>query len=222
MTMLSKELSLQRRQKKLSQSQVAAYMSEHGFPLTQKGISKWECGDTLPNAEQFLQLCALYDIRDVLSVFLNAAYPCLNELGKQRLKEYSEMLLNDERFREDNSRACPVFMLSNVKEAADFEKAENGTFLDKNADIPGETNFAIRLSDESMAPLFEKGRILFIKKQKQLDAGAFGLFVYNGSALCRLYMPGEQIELISANVDYAPIRVDEKKDFEIIGSIIDV
>lgn len=218
MTTFSKAISLQRKSKKLSQSDVAAYMSEHGFPLTQKGVSKWECGDTLPNAEQFLQLCRLFEIRDVLSVFYSDENRSLNELGIQRLEEYHKLLLNDPRFMEDE-HGFPLFELNNIKHPEDIGAIDKTECLEADTVIPENADFAVRLNNESMSPLFEKGQILFIRKQKKLESGEFGLFIYKGSAICRLYMPGE---LISANMLVPPIRIGQDAEIEIIGSIINI
>ena len=37
-----------RKQAGLSQTQAAEYLTEQGLPMTQRGISKWERGDTPP------------------------------------------------------------------------------------------------------------------------------------------------------------------------------
>ena len=218
MTALSKELSRRRKLKKLSQAQVADYMCEHGFPLTQKGVSKWECGDTLPNAEQFLQLCRLYQVRDVLSVFFNEKTEAdgLNEDGRQRLEEYAGLLLQSERFRAAEDKGFPLYDLDTLTDNA-VNKAEK---LEANIDIPANADFCVRLCDDSMAPLFEKGQILFVQKKRSLNSGEFGLFFYRGKALCRLFMPGEHIELVSANVHCPPIRIKNEKDLSIIGGIL--
>jgi len=64
-----RRLAVLRRGKGLSQTDVARYITEAGYPVRTQAVSKWETDSTQPSAAQFLALCRLYDIHDVLSVF---------------------------------------------------------------------------------------------------------------------------------------------------------
>ena len=67
---LGSKLSELRKARKMSQQEVAKLVSVGSDPISNRAVSKWETGDTLPNAEQFLALCRIYNIRDVLSTIL--------------------------------------------------------------------------------------------------------------------------------------------------------
>ena len=59
-------LAARRRSLGLSQAELAARLSRRGYPVSNQAVSKWEKGATLPNAEQFLCLCELLRIEDIL------------------------------------------------------------------------------------------------------------------------------------------------------------
>ena len=92
-----------RREAGLSQGEAAAYLTDSGCPCTQKSVSKWERGVNLPNAEQFLLLCRLYGVRDVLHRFLGMedSLSGLNALGRRRVEEYIRLLKGDAAFGEE-------------------------------------------------------------------------------------------------------------------------
>ena len=53
----------------LSQAEVAEQLTQMGIPVTNRAISHWEQERTQPSSTQFLGLCAIYRVRDVLSAF---------------------------------------------------------------------------------------------------------------------------------------------------------
>lgn len=93
-----------RKSKGFSQTEAAAYLSAHGCNVTQRAISNWEREETMPSGIQLLLLCSLYDVHDVLAVFLDRAgmLSKLNESGKMRVYEYIRLLENDSEFSVEN------------------------------------------------------------------------------------------------------------------------
>ena len=216
---LSDTLAALRRQKGLSQTQVAAYLSESGAPLTQKGVSKWERGDTTPNAAQFLLLCELYEVRDVLSVFLdkpNEEAP-LNAAGQSRLREYLHMLLANEAFCEPP--AIPLYDMHTTYKASALQSRDAAERLPASQ-APVSAAFALRVRGESMSPLFEDGQNVYLTSCDALSPGDFGAFFLNGHLCCKLYMAAAGAELVSVNENFPPIRVQPSDDFRILGKVI--
>lgn len=218
----SEKLASLRKKRGFSQAYVAAYLTEHGTPLTQKGISKWECGDTTPSAEQFLLLCRLYEVRDVLAVFcaLQGEEACLNEKGREKVKEYIRLLHLDWQFiRQDTESLEESIDLIDLDKTV-IQAEQDPQKLIKTAEMPNNADLAIRLGDESMAPLYEKGQIVLIHKQKTVDPGDFGFFSYEDVYYCRLLMEQEDTELLAVNADYAPIIVQNKEKLKTIGRVL--
>jgi len=260
---IAQRLAALRKARKLSQMQVAAYLEEHGMPLTQKGISKWECGDTMPNAAQFLLLCELYGVRDVLYEFLGTAgeEAALNEQGRARVREYIRLLARDEAFaaepvcapEEDphlTLRAAAAQLKKSGMEELEDEAIEPEAIepeahdmpapgmvfydlctgaagaqkqsLARGMEVPAEADMAVRMGDESMTPLFEKGQTLYVRNCDVLENGAFGFFCYEGVYYVRLYMElAGQAELLSVNPAFAPLRIQDRAKLQILGAVMD-
>ena len=60
-----------RKANNLTQSDLAARMSECGYPIKNGAISTWELGSSVPNANQFLALCQILNITDIYNTFIN-------------------------------------------------------------------------------------------------------------------------------------------------------
>ena len=104
---LGSKLAELRKARRLSQWDVAKLVSVSGDPITNRAVSKWETGDSQPNAEQFLALCRIFDVRDVLACFLGISAPegaadgpmaQLNKLGRERVEEYASLLAESPEF----------------------------------------------------------------------------------------------------------------------------
>ena len=133
---LGSKLSELRKARKMSQQEVAKLVSVGSDPISNRAVSKWETGDTLPNAEQFLALCRIYDIRDVLSTFLGMEGPndeglnSLNKLGRERVDEYISLLKESPEFSYKQKvirikRQMPLYDLP--------ASAGTGVFLDRDS-----------------------------------------------------------------------------------------
>ena len=78
---------------KLNQTEVAQKISLecatlfNRDPITNRAVSKWETGDSLPDAQQFISLCGIYGVSDVHRVFRSKEcsedpFYGLNRVGK--------------------------------------------------------------------------------------------------------------------------------------------
>ena len=61
-----------RREAGLTQPRVSELLAAEGVDIQPAGISKWEKDMTMPNAAQFLALCGIYGVRDVMGTFTGA------------------------------------------------------------------------------------------------------------------------------------------------------
>ena len=66
---IGKTIAAARRAAGLSQAGLAARLSMLGVDVTNQAICKWENGATLPNAKQFIILCAALGIDDIMGEF---------------------------------------------------------------------------------------------------------------------------------------------------------
>jgi len=219
-----------RKEKGLTQMEVADFISRHSDKSCSfKLVSHWENKVTAPSVEHFLLLCELYEVKDILGVFrgVKTAYrnlSSLNTLGKSRVEEYIAMLSGTAMFSEAESERKD--MLQRVIKLYDAAVAAGtGNFLDSDSyedfevdeTVPAGTDFAVRVSGDSMTPRFVDSQILFVKEQQWLDIGEVGIFALNGDAYVKKLGSGE---LISLNPKYAPIRLRESDAFYIFGKVV--
>ena len=218
-----------RKDKGITQTQVAEFLTEHGVEVTQRAISKWERGDTQPNTEQFLLLCELYDIRDVLSTIKGqpGVFDTLNMHGKSRVKEYIRLLDSDEAFStnahkhpDKQIRTLPLYELPVSAGTGQFLDSDSYELIEVDESVPLSATFAVRISGDSMTPRYADKQIIYIKQQQSVDNGECGIFSLNGNAYCKVLAGDTDVKLESLNSNYSPIAVGEYDEFRVIGKVV--
>jgi len=218
-----------RKDKGITQTQVAEFLTEHGIEVTQRAVSKWERGDTQPNTEQFLLLCELYDIRDVLSTFKGqpGAFETLNIYGISRVKEYIRLLESDEAFSSNarmspdrQIRTLPLYELPVSAGTGQFLDSDSYELIEVDESVPLSATFAVRISGDSMTPRYSDNQIIYIKQQQTIENGECGIFSLNGNAYCKVLSGDTDIKLESVNSKYSPIPVGEYDEFRVIGKVV--
>lgn len=226
---LSKHLSRLRKQRRLTQSSVAAFLSKRAHKnYTFKTISQWETGVSEPSIEAFLLLCELYEVRDIRAEFgmsgikgaVEEMRRGLNPLGNERLSEYAKLLSRDPKFCELPKEKPRVIKLYDLPVSAGY-----GVFLDSSDYEEYETtdkladraDFAVRIQGNSMSPRFKNGQVIFVEKTNAVDIGEIGIFTLNGDAYCKKLGMGE---LVSLNPDYEPIEIGEYDSLYAFGRVL--
>ena len=93
-------------------------------------------------------------------------------------------------------------------------------FIDCPASIPN-ASVAIKIQDDSMDPILEKGSYAFLELNVPLKNAEIGLFKYNNQLLIRKFLIHKnEIILKAENKKYENINLDKNSDFTIIGKII--
>ena len=218
-----------RREAGLSQGEAAAYLTDSGCPCTQKSVSKWERGVNLPNAEQFLLLCRLYGVRDVLHRFLGMedSLSGLNALGRRRVEEYIRLLKGDAAFGEEApavrkpGRVIPLYDLPVSAGTGQFLDSSDHRLLELPEEVPRGADYAVRISGDSMEPRYADRQVVYVQRQETLEPGETGIFLYRGDAYCKvLGRDGGKPALLSLNKRYDPIRVAEEEDLRVLGRVL--
>jgi repressor LexA len=227
---ISRTLAELRRERGLSQAAVAAFLTERGCGLTQRAVSKWEQGNTQPNAEQLLLLCELYGVRDVLWTFrgLPETSAALNERGRKRLSEYARLLAASREFsdapKEEPAalrRRIPLYALPASAGTGQFLDSGDYELLEVDGAAPLSATYAVRISGDSMAPRYEDGQIVYVQQQQTLRHGEIGIFLLNGEAYVKRLAGDGAAVLESLNVRYPPIPVAEFDDFRVLGKVVE-
>ena len=233
---IGETLSELRRAKKLMQKDVAAKLSGYGFRVSSKTIYNWEKGLSLPGVPQFLALCEILDVEDVLWQFAgihSGPYAGLNQAGRKKAQELIDLLFHIEMYRagkaapgvrEDNSEAPRLLRLYDIPVSAGA-----GNFLDDSSYelieapgyIPAAADFALRLSGDSMEPLLQDGQIIWVKEQEALNSGDIGIFIYFDDVYCKkLIIDGGKAFLRSLNPEYKDMEIKEDFGFKTIGKVV--
>ena len=227
---IGKTLAELRREKKLMQKDIAAKLADHGINLSAKSIHNWEKDIALPNARQFLALCYILGVEDVLWRFTGVhrgPYAGLNQAGREKAREFIDLLFSSDKYRDEPVSEVSMPRLlrlydvpvsagtGNFLEESGYEMIEAPDFVSENAD------FALRLSGDSMEPLLQDGQIIWVKEQQTLNSGEIGIFVYSGDVYCKKLIIGDdRAYLRSLNPDYEDIEIKEDFGFRTIGKVV--
>ena len=213
-----------------TQPEAVQKLSEVGCVCTTKSLSRWERGDTNPTAQQFLSLCRIYAVRDVLEVFcgIPGQTASLNAAGKRRMKEYLRLLAADNEFaavphvrQERQLRAIPLYDLPASAGTGQFLDSSDYELIEVDDTVPLSATFAVRISGDSMLPRFVDQQIVYVKQQQTLSVGEIGIFFLNGDAYCKqLGGDHENVALVSLNQKYKPIVIKEDDELRVLGKVV--
>lgn len=217
-----------RREAGLTQPRVSELLAAEGIDIKPAGISKWEKDMTMPNAAQFLALCAIYGVTDVMATFTGAggSLAGLNAEGRRLVSDYIRVLLASglysEREEEPAARILPLYTLAASAGTGQFLDGDDFEPVDASS-APPEADFAVRIAGDSMEPLIHDGSVVWVRQCAELGSGKVGIFVLNGQAFCkRLHTDGHAAELISFNSAYAPIVPAAGDDLRVLGEVVGV
>ena len=87
--------------------------------------------------------------------------------------------------------------------------------------VPAAADFALRVSGDSMEPLFQDGQVIWVKEQEALNSGDIGIFVYFDEVYCKkLILDGGRAYLRSLNPGYGDVEIKEDFGFKAIGKVV--
>lgn len=89
--------------------------------------------------------------------------------------------------------------------------------------VPRGTDFAIRISGDSMEPEFRDGGVVFVKSQPVIENGQVGIFILDGNSYCKklkIDHDKKQIRLVSLNDKYRDIAVEDENDLRTVGKVL--
>ena len=243
---VGKKIAEARKKKGLSLHEFSALLRSYGLAIQRQGVNKWELGMAVPNAYQFLAVCHALEIEDGVGFFTKhpAKVQELNDLGQQKLREYREDLIASGRY---NPQVPDDIVYLDMPVSTLPASAGTGAFLDEEnfellrfpaADVPEHADFGVRVSGDSMEPVYHDGQIVWVQQCSDLAPGEVGLFLYDGDGYIKVYGQQEPEEttrdsftdsqgvlhpqpvLISYNEAYPPRPVSPELAFSIAGRVL--
>lgn len=222
---------LEERRKELGmlQADVASDLSEMGYHVTKHAVTKWENGKSLPNAEQFLALCRILKIEDIMDEFMgiqSALFTGLNRVGRERVKEYARLLRSSDEFRLHDPmpqpvRMLPLYDLAVSAGTGQFLDGENYEMVECGIEVPESSNFGVRIAGNSMEPKYHDGQTIWVRQQRSLMSGEVGIFLYDGNAfLKQLVLKDEEVRLHSLNPEYDDIIISPNLQLRVLGKVL--
>lgn len=221
-----------REQAGISQKTLAGLLCRQGIQVTNQAISKWENDVTQPSASQFLTLCQVLGVSDVMRVFLGTSnsdgdlLQGLNEDGRSKAKEYIDLLRCSGRYREVSAeilplRSLPLYHISVSAGTGQFLDSDHYDLIQVDEEVPLAANFGVRIAGDSMEPKLRDGQVVWVHQQQTLEDGEIGIFLYEGNAYCKKLVRTEfGPQLVSLNPAYPPILVQKYDDLRVFGRVI--
>ena len=236
-----------RNKKELSLAKLSVLLQDYGVNASPAAINKWELGGSTPNPYQLIALAQVLEMDCDLSFFMSIGpKPELNEEGLRKLGEYRTDLIASGRYKPEakthhiiNFIEMPVSNLS--------VSAGAGAFLDEGnyemvsfpeSSVPDKADFAIRVSGDSMEPVYQDGQIVWIQMCDHVRVGEVGIFLYDGEGYIKEYNEqkpkGRDMEefidsngilhmqpvMVSYNQKYEPKVISANAGFKVIGRVL--
>ena len=228
---IGRAIAKARREKRLSLAALSALLRDFGVNASPPAISKWETGMHVPSAYQFHALRSALEIGDPLGPEWT---PELDDAGLQKLEEYKSDLIATGRYRPRRGMSetvryidMPVSYLPVSAGPGEFLEEDSFEMVSfPESSIPEGAERGIRVSGDSMEPVYHDGQIVWMQRCEALRAGEVGIFLYDGNGYLKVYSEretdenGRQPVLVSYNRTYEPIPVLPEREFRIAGRVL--
>ncbi len=244
MNFIGRRIASLRRERGLSLAAFGQELAARGVFVSSSAIHKWEKGDSAPNAYQLLAIGEALGLEDTASAFKSRPLPELNEEGLKKLADYRCDLVASGRYA---PQKAAVIEYIDMPVSSIAVSAGRGAFLDDEdfeivsfpvSTVPEGADFGVRVSGDSMEPVYHDGQIVWVRRCESIAVGQVGVFVYDGEGYLKVYgeqQPAEeeredftdsygrirpQPVMISYNRAYEPRAVSPCGGFRVIGRVL--
>lgn len=235
-----------RRNAGLSLVDFSELLKQYGVTMSPSGINKWAKGSALPNAYQMMAVCLALDLDVDVSYFCSNYVPSLNDAGLAKVREYRDDLIASGKYK-PQPKVVNIIKYIEMPVSNLAVSAGTGAFLDEGnfemvsfpeKSVPKGADFGLRVSGDSMEPVYHDGQIVWVEECESLAVGEVGIFVYDGDGYLKVYSEQEpedcnkelftdsygclhmQPVMLSYNQSYAPRVVMPDSVFRIVGRVL--
>lgn len=235
-----------RNQAGISLAKFSTLLEDYGVCVSAAAISKWEVGKAVPSAYQLMAVTQALQMDDNLSQFISNTQPELNEEGLKKVATYKADLIASGRYK-PQVKACNIIKFIEMPVSNLAVSAGTGEFLDEGnfemvsfpeSYVPTGAEFGLRVSGDSMEPVYHDGQIVWVQQCDQVDVGEVGIFIYDGDGYIKVYneqLPDEdcrdeftdsygnvhmQPVMVSYNQKYSPRVISANAGFQVVGRVL--
>jgi len=235
-----------RRDAGLSLSEFSDLLKQYGVTMSPSGINKWAKGSALPNAYQLMAVCHALDLEVDVGFFTGDHMPLLNEAGLKKVREYRDDLIASGNYKPERQLASIIKYIE-MPVSSLAVSAGTGAFLDEGnfetvsfpeKSVPKGADFGLRVSGDSMEPVYHDGQIVWVEKCNALSVGEVGIFSYDGEGYLKVYseqVPSDENKdaftdsygcvrkqpvMLSYNQAYMPKEIMPEAMFKIVGRVL--
>lgn len=245
---IGERISALRKEAGLSLAEFSDYLRGFGVDVMTGAISKWERGLSSPNAYQLIAVCFALGVTDVLDEFTSVAKskPLLNKEGQRKVEEYTKVLIASGLYAPETIEADETEYIEMRVSELPVSAGTGALLSEENFKlkrfpkefVPDGADFGLRVSGDSMEPVFHDGQLVWIEECEEIAPSEIGIFFYDGCGYMKQYDEREpdaeqreaftdsygvvhpQPVLISYNEEYAPIFVSPSAEFQIAGRVL--
>ena len=182
----------------------------------------------------------------LLSQFIGDYVPELNDEGLRKVAAYKADLIATGKYK-------PAQKSSNIIKFIEMPvsnlavSAGTGEFLEEGnfemvsfpeSMVPKGAEFGLRVSGDSMEPVYQDGQIVWVQQCESVPIGAVGIFIYDGEGYIKVYDEREPDEadreaftgsygevymqpvMVSYNQKYAPRVISANAGFQVVGRVL--
>lgn len=243
---IGRRISDARKRSGMTQQDFAEYLSKFGISISKPAAAKWETGETVPNAYQLMAISAALGMDECLRNYSKRSISLLNEEGEKKVMEYRSDLVASGKYRPMQKHTTKIRYIE-MPVSTLAASAGTGAFLDEgNFDmvafpeksVPKGAEFGIRVSGDSMEPVYHDGQIAWVQECDTIGVGEVGIFIVDGDGYIKSYdeqEPDEDVReeyvdtygvlhaqpvLVSYNKAYAPRAIPPTSDFRLVGRVL--
>ena len=96
-------------------------LMEYGVQISGAAISKWETGNSVPDAYQLLALCCVLDLENILKLLPSCRLPLLNAEGQKKVDAYRSDLIASGRYTPEASHPSNTICSETVQNTSNHQ-----------------------------------------------------------------------------------------------------
>ena len=245
MNVIGQRIAEARKRAGLSLVKFSDLLEDYGVSVSSVAINKWELGKNIPSCYQLVAVSQALHMEEDLTFYISNYQPELNDEGIKKVADYKADLIASGRYKPQSKRSIIKYIdmpVSNLAVSAGtgefFEEGNFEMISFPESSVPAGAEFGIRISGDSMEPVYHDGQIVWVQQCDRVPVGQVGVFIYDGQGYLKVYDEQEPDEadaedftdsygnlhmqpvMISYNQKYEPRVISAHAGFQVVGRVL--